>query len=103
MLQEDSIKILELIRNNCTSIATLEISLRDTLPLECADHKLDSSPIAAEALELLDARFKAISSLKEVVVDVHVYDYEVLSDNLMKKDARLRVDNQGYKTGRIGV
>jgi hypothetical protein len=85
MLQEDSIKTLELIRDNCTGIAILETSLRDTFRLEFADYKLDSSPIAAEALELLDARFKAISSLKEVIVNVHVYDDEGLSDDLRKK------------------
>jgi hypothetical protein len=85
MLQEDSIKTLELIRHNCTGIAILETSLRDTVRLECADYRLDSSPIAAEALDLLDARFKAISSLKEVIVDVHIYDDEGLSDDLRKK------------------
>lgn len=53
--------------------------------MEYADYKLDSSPIAADALDLLDARFKAISSLKEVIVNVHVYDYEGLSDDLRKK------------------
>jgi hypothetical protein len=85
MLQEDSVKTLELIRDNCTGIAILETSLRDTFRLKCADYRLDSSPIAAEALDLLDARFKAISSLKEVIVDVHIYDDEGLSDDLRKK------------------
>jgi hypothetical protein len=86
MLQEDSIKTLELIRDNCTDIAMLETSLRDTFQLEYADHMLHSSLIAAEALDLLDARFKAIiSSLKEVIVDVHTYDDEGLSDDLRKK------------------
>ncbi|CZR68025.1 uncharacterized protein PAC_17924 [Phialocephala subalpina] len=84
-LQGDSIKTLELIRDNCTSLATLETSLHHTFPLECADYKLDSSPIAVEALDLLDARFKAISSLKEVIVDVYVYDDKRLSDDLRKK------------------
>ena len=37
------------------------------------------------SLDLLDARFKAISSLKEVIVDVHIYDDEGLSDDLRKK------------------
>jgi hypothetical protein len=85
VLQEDSIKILELIRDNCTGIATLETSLRDDFRLECVGYKLDSSPITVEALELLDARFKAILSLKVVIVDAHVYDDEDLSDDLMKK------------------
>jgi hypothetical protein len=37
MLQEDSIKTLELIQDNYTSLASLETSLRDTFRLECAD------------------------------------------------------------------
>ena len=61
MLQEDSIKTLELIRDSCTSIATLKTILRDTYRLECADYKLDNSPNAAHALDLLETHFKAIS------------------------------------------
>lgn len=34
---------------------------------------------------MLDARFKAISSLKEVIVDVRIDDDEGLSDDLRKK------------------
>ena len=41
-------------------------------PLECANYALDDSPIEAEALDLLDTRFKAIPSLKEIIVNVHV-------------------------------
>jgi hypothetical protein len=85
VLQEDSSKTLELIRDNCTGIAILETSLRDTFELECADYTVDCSPIAAEALDLLDARFKVISSLEEVIVNVHIYDDEGLSDDLRKK------------------
>ena len=54
-------------------------------PLECANYALDDLPIAAEALDLLDTRFKAILSLKEIIVNVHVYGEEDLSDDLMKK------------------
>jgi hypothetical protein len=82
-LHEAHIKNLELIRDTCTSITTLELLL--TFPLECANYALDDSPIAAEALDLLDTRFKAIPSLKEIIANVHVYGEEDLSDNLMKK------------------
>ena len=34
-------------------------------------HALDSPRVAAEALALVDARFKAISSLKEIIVNVY--------------------------------
>jgi hypothetical protein len=59
--------------------------LNNTFPLECANYALDDSPIAAEALDILDTRFKAIPSLKEIIVNVHVYGEEDLSDDLMKK------------------
>lgn len=65
-LREDSIKTLELIRDNCTGIVILE-TLLDKLPLEC---NKDAT------LELVNARFKAIPSLK---------------------DAQLRMDNQGCR------
>jgi hypothetical protein len=62
--------------------------------LECADYKLDSSPIAAEAPDLLDAHFKAIPSLKEIVFNTRVYGEEDLSNDLMKKmrDCRWTVE-----------
>ena len=53
--------------------------------LKCINYALNDSSIAAEALDLLDACFKAISSLKEVIVGVHIYDDEDLSDDLRKK------------------
>jgi hypothetical protein len=54
-------------------------------PLKYANYALDDSPIAVEALDLLDTRFKAILSLKEIIINVHVYGEEDLSDDLMKK------------------
>jgi hypothetical protein len=79
VLQEDSIKSMELIQDNCTSIATLEISLHITFRSEYA------AANAADALDLLDTRFKAISSLKEVIIDVHVYGDNSLRDDLREK------------------
>jgi hypothetical protein len=77
------IKNLELVQDTCTSITTLKLLLSN--PLECANYALNDSPIAAEALDLLDTRFKAIPSLKEIIVNIHVYGEEDLSDDLMKK------------------
>lgn len=42
------------------------------------------SPIAEQALGLLDARFKAIPSLKEVIVNFQEYSEEDLSDDRVK-------------------
>ena len=42
---------------------------------------------------MLDTRFKAIPSLKEIIVNIHVYGDEDLSDDLSdEEDARLRMD-----------
>jgi hypothetical protein len=80
-LHEAHIKNLELIRDTCTSITTLDLSL----PLDCANYAFGDSPIAQEALDLLDTRFKAIPSLKEIIVNFQVYSEEDLSDDPIKK------------------
>jgi hypothetical protein len=85
MLKEDSIRTLELICDYYTNIATLKTSVHNIFRLECADYKLDNSLIAAEALDLLDARFRAILLLKEVIINVYMYNNNGLSDNLRKK------------------
>jgi len=59
--------------------------LSKTFPLDCANDTLDDSLIIADALDLPDMHFKAIPSLKEIVVNVQVYGEEDLSDDLMKK------------------
>ena len=81
-LQEDSIRTLELIRLNCPNIITLETSLETTTAVEVAIDALGSPRAVTEALALVDARFKAISPLKEVIVNV--YD-ELPNDDLRKK------------------
>jgi hypothetical protein len=83
MLKENGTKILELIRDHCTGIAVLEISLwsNDLFGLQFPDFGFEMS-FPAETLALLDSRFKAILSLKEVVVAVQIFDdEEVLKDD----------------------
>jgi len=82
VLSEGSVKILELIRDKCTGISILETFLYGIWRLE--RYKADRLGTISEAvLGLVDERFKAISSLKEVIV--HVYSYEDISDDLIKK------------------
>jgi hypothetical protein len=84
ILYEAHIKNLELIRDTFTSITTLEL----LLPLDSANYAFGDSPIATEALNLLDARFKAIPSLKEIIVDFQMYAAEDLSDYWIKMHDR---------------
>jgi hypothetical protein len=78
---EAHIKNLELIRDTCTSITTLELSV----PPDRANYVFDDSSIVAETLDLLHTRFKAILSLKEIIVNFQVYSEEDLSDDWVKK------------------
>ncbi|RDL35191.1 Uncharacterized protein BP5553_07122 [Venustampulla echinocandica] len=79
--RESNIKNLELIRDKCTSITTLELSI----PPNREDFVFDDSSMAIETLDLLDTRLKGIPSLKEIIVDFQVYSEEDLSDDRMKK------------------
>ena len=87
-LKEDSIRTLERIRDNSTNLATLKTSLRfQTINImESAINALDSPRVAAPPA-LIDARFKAISSLKEIIVNV--YDKPI--------SCNLREEMRGYR------
>jgi hypothetical protein len=74
--------MLEMIRDYCTNIATLETLLYTSAEMESRLDAAYSPRAADEALTLVDARFKAIPSLKEVIVNL--YD-EPPSDYLRKK------------------
>lgn len=80
-LHEVHIKNLDLVRDTCTSIRTLELLVSP----DCANYALSDSPITAEALDLLNTHFKNISSLKEIVINLEVYPEQDPSDDLTKK------------------
>ena len=78
---EAYIKHLDLIRDTCTSIRTLEL----LISLDNADHIFTISSVAAEALHLLETHFKNVPSLKEFVIHFEVWDPEDLNDDLTIK------------------
>ena len=80
-LHKAHIKSLDLVRDTCISIRTLELLVSP----DCADYALSDSPVAAEALDLLDTHFKNILSLKEIVINFEVYPEQDPSDDLTKK------------------
>jgi hypothetical protein len=93
-LHGDSIKTLELLREKCTSLTILETPLYDIIPLEVYHEDTGKRMVADAAVDLVDARFRDISSLKEIVVNVYTYDkykdldYDPLknpSDELLRK------------------
>jgi hypothetical protein len=70
-LEDDSVCILAKIQGDCTRLCTLTTSLRSTNAMELKLDALDHPKIVAEALALVDARFRAISSLQEIIVEVY--------------------------------
>lgn len=87
-LHEALIKNLQHIRNACTSLTTLELSLdslKNSFLLDDSDYGVKGSPTAGEALDLLNSHLNAIPSLKEIIINIKVYGEQELSENLMKK------------------
>ena len=78
---EARINNLDLIRDTCTSIRTLELLISP----DSANYTLTVSSGAVQALDLLDTYFKNIPSLKGIVMQFEVWDPEDLSDDLTMK------------------
>ena len=70
-LKDDSVRILAKIQSDCTKLGTLTTSLHSTNAMEVKLDALDYPKIVAKALALVDARFRAISSLQEIIVKVY--------------------------------
>ena len=81
ILHEVHIKNLELIRDTCAGIQTLELLVSP----EHYNYALSRSTIAAGALNLLDTRLKSIPLLKEIIVNFKVYPERDPNDDLTKK------------------
>lgn len=76
------IRSLALVREICTSLSTLELSL-DTS--DCLADYVSESDATEKTLDFLNMRFSAILSLKEVVVNVQIYGEEELHNTAMTK------------------
>ena len=70
-LEDDSVRILAKVQSDCTNLSTLTTSLDSTNAMALRLDALDSPQIVVEALALVDARFRAISPLREVIVEVY--------------------------------
>ncbi|KAI0448899.1 hypothetical protein F5B21DRAFT_518605 [Xylaria acuta] len=78
-LVEDSVGLLGTIQSSCTNLSTLETSLGSTSRAVHRLKYLGNQDVATEALQLVDARFRAISSLRDIILEVHEGD---LSDHI---------------------
>ncbi|KAL3471632.1 hypothetical protein BJX99DRAFT_21127 [Aspergillus californicus] len=70
-LEEDSLRILEKIQSHCTNLKTLIVASESTSVMENRLDSLDSPKVCAKALSLVAARFKTISSLRDVIIEVY--------------------------------
>jgi hypothetical protein len=70
-LEDDSVGILANIQSGCANLSTLTTSLYSTNAMELRLDALDNPKIVLEALKLVDTRFRAISSLQEIIVEVY--------------------------------
>jgi len=87
-LEDDSVRILEKIQSDCTKLSTLTACLYSTNGMELKLHALDHPKIVAEALALVHARFRAISSLPEIIVEVY--------EDGLSADIRRRTESHGW-------
>ena len=70
-IEESSIGILTSIQSGCANLSTLTTSLYSTNAMALKLDALDYPKIVTEALELVNTRFRAISSLQDIVVEVY--------------------------------
>ncbi|KAJ8067210.1 hypothetical protein OCU04_004575 [Sclerotinia nivalis] len=70
-LEDASSRMLAKIQNYCTSLTTLETEVVTTDDGEVRLDRLDNFKIVAEALDLVDARFRAIPAIRNIIVNVY--------------------------------
>ena len=71
ILSDGSISIFASIQSSCTNLSTLTAFAYSTETMEDSLDALGDPEIVAEALKLVDARFRAILSLKKIIVGVY--------------------------------
>lgn len=69
-LDDESSLILGKIQSHCTVLATITTSVHSKNAMELRLDTLDCPKVVTNAMALVDSRFRIISSLKEIVVEV---------------------------------
>ncbi|KAH7123873.1 hypothetical protein B0J11DRAFT_568798 [Dendryphion nanum] len=70
-IEDDSLRILEIIRDHCHKLSTITTSLSSTNDMELRLDALDHLKIVGKAMALVDTCFRAISSLEEIIAEVY--------------------------------
>ncbi|KPA35180.1 hypothetical protein FLAG1_12149, partial [Fusarium langsethiae] len=90
-LDEDYLNDLNLIRDACVSITTLEFSLPFTSGL----------PVSTTSLDLIDMRLKALPLLQDVIVNVRWYGGESVEGSDDESEDLGSVDDWSHPDGRL--
>lgn len=69
-LEDNSSRVLAKIQSHCTRLATLGTSFNSSNNAELELDGLDNHDIAAQALALVNERFRGISSLQNIIVEM---------------------------------
>ncbi|KAF7870361.1 hypothetical protein EAF04_004107 [Stromatinia cepivora] len=70
-LKNESSRMLAKIQDYCTGLTTLETGVGTTDAMEFRLDRLENFNIVAEALALVDARFRAIPAIRNIIVNVY--------------------------------
>lgn len=81
-LEEDSVQILEKIRDECSQLSTIKTSV---MSIEYRLDALDCPKAATKAITLVDTHFRAIPSLEEIIVEVYEDSRSGYARNEMKR------------------
>lgn len=101
-LTDESVRILEKLKDCCSNLRTLTTSRSSTNNMERRLDNLEHPKIVTEALKLVDARFRAISSLREKPPPYHDGGYPVLSiivevyKDSLNDDIRRKMESHGW-------
>ncbi|KAJ6105287.1 hypothetical protein N7523_010097 [Penicillium sp. IBT 18751x] len=88
-LTEDSFSFLEKIQSRCTNLKKLITAADSTNAMEYRLYSFDSPRLCDKALALVGARFRAIPSLQEVVIEI----YEEGPGSIIRR----KMESQGWK------
>lgn len=71
IMDEDYVRYFAKIQSDCTDLRTITTSARSTNAMVLKLDKLDKPHVVGEVLALVDTHFKAITSLKQIIVEVY--------------------------------
>jgi hypothetical protein len=70
-LSDGSVSIFTAIQSSCSNLRTLTVCAYSSLTTEGRLEELDNHGVVTKVLKLIDTRFRAISSLKKIIVGVY--------------------------------